>query len=177
MQCTHPLRATQHGQTRCRVRRALLLAAGAALLAPSLAASPPVAWPAVRLLDGSAWGPRDAQGKVVVVVFWHTTCPFCKRHNQHIQRLHEAAQRKGVPLTILGVARDGAAGADAVRRYVQANGITFAVTLDHPPLDALLATRQVIPFSVVVGRDGRVRHALPGEMFEEDVMEWLALAQ
>jgi hypothetical protein len=34
----------------------------------------------------------------------------------------------------------------------------------------------VIPLTAVVERSGRLRQVIPGEMFEEDVMEWLRLA-
>ena len=43
-----------------------------------------VVWPTVALLGGGYFGPEQAAGKAVVVVFWSTTCPFCKRHNQHL---------------------------------------------------------------------------------------------
>ena len=34
----------------------------------------------------------------------------------------------------------------------------------------------MVPLTAVVGRDGRLRESIPGEMFEEDVMELLGLA-
>jgi hypothetical protein len=39
-----------------------------------------------------------------------------------------------------------------------------------------MAPRNLIPQTAVVGRDGRLLQLLPGEMFEEDVMELLDLA-
>lgn len=133
----------------------------------------PVAWPEVALLDGSRWGPAQAAGQAVVVVFWSTTCPFCRRHNQHVQKLVRAAT--GLPLTVLGVARDR--DAEAVRRYAAQQGYSFAVTLQHAPLAAVISARSVIPLTATVDRQGRLKHVIPGEMFEEDVMELLKLAE
>lgn len=163
-------------------RRSLLAAlAGAATGLPpgafAAAARPgePVAWPAVRLLDGRTLEAAHWQGQVGVVVFWSTTCPFCRRHNQHVEKLHRAAQAAGAPLRVLGVARDRDAA--VVQRYAQAQGYGFAITQDVAPLAAALAPRNLIPLTAVVGRDGRLVQVLPGEMFEEDVMELLDLAR
>lgn len=152
-------------------------AAGLPLLARANAARPgePVAWPAVRLLDGRTIEAAHWQGQVGVVVFWSTTCPFCRRHNQHVEKLHSAALAAAAPLRVLGVARDRDAA--VVQRYAQAQGYGFAITQDVAPLAAALAPRNVIPLTAVVGRDGRLVQVLPGEMFEEDVMELLDLAR
>jgi thiol-disulfide isomerase/thioredoxin len=134
-----------------------------------------VAWPTVTLLDGRTVAAAHWQGRVGVVVFWSTTCPFCRRHNQHIEKLQRAARQAAAPLVVLGVARDRDAA--TVRRYAQAQGYSFDITQDVAPLAAALAPRNLIPQTAVVGRDGRLVQLLPGEMFEEDVMELLDLAR
>jgi hypothetical protein len=45
------------------------------------------------------------------------------------------------------------------------------VTLEHEPLRAALSARKSIPLTVLVDRTGRIRQSIPGEMFEEDVLE------
>ncbi len=134
---------------------------------------PAVAWPEVALLDGSRFGAAQAAGRTVVVVFWSTTCPFCRRHNQHIEKLHRAAAA-GRTLVVLGVARERDAA--AVARYAAQQGYSFPLTLDHAPLAAALGARRLIRLTVVVDRLGRRGSVIPGEMFEEDVMELLQLA-
>lgn len=160
-------------------RLALATLAAAALPRPAQAApaqkGEPVAWPTVALLDGGTLGPAHWPGRLGVVVFWSTTCPFCRRHNQHVEKLQQAARAAGAPLTVLGVARDRDAA--VVRRYAQAQGYSFPITLDAAPMAAALAPRNLIPQTAVVGLDGRLHQLLPGEMFEEDVMELLDLAR
>lgn len=173
--------ATAPGGSRPWGRRPLLLGLAGLVaglpLAAAGAARPgePVAWPRVRLLDGRSVDAAHWQGQLVVVVFWSTTCPFCRRHNQHVEKLHRAAQAAGAPLRVLGVARDRDAA--AVQRYAQAQGYSFPITQDVAPLAAALAPRNLIPQTAVVGRNGRLVQVLPGEMFEEDVMELLDLAR
>ncbi len=132
-----------------------------------------VAWPEVKLLDGSRFGPVQAAGKAVVVVFWSTTCAFCRRHNQHLEKLHRAAAGHG--LVVLGVARDSDAA--QVRRYAQQQGYSFPITLDHAPLAAVLASRNIIPLTTTVNRQGLLHEVIPGEMFEEDVLGLIKLAR
>lgn len=131
-----------------------------------------VQWPQVRLLDGSTWDASQTQGKAVVAVFWSTTCPFCRRHNAHVDKLRQAAA--GHPLEIVTIARE--TDPQTVRRYLDKQGWQFAVTLDQAPMRAALSSRNMIPLTVTVDRQGRLKQVIPGEMFEEDVLEFIKLA-
>lgn len=154
-------------------RRAFLAllagAAGAAHATPA-AAGEVVRWPELALLDGSRWTPEPRRAKVVV--FWSVSCPFCRRHNAHIDKLHRAAGDGGPQVLTVSRDRDAA----AVQRYLSANGYGFPVTLAHDALAGVLAARRIIPLTLLVDRQGRLGQAIPGEMFEEDVMELLKLA-
>ena len=159
-------------------REALTLLAGALggaagpLMARPAAAGETVQWPQVTLLDGTLWSGAQAQGKAVVVVFWSVTCPFCARHNQHVEKLRQASA--GKPLELLTISRD--ADAQAVARYLARRDLHFAVTLDSQPMAAALSTRNMIPLTVTVDRQGRLKQVIPGEMFEEDVLDLQKLA-
>jgi thiol-disulfide isomerase/thioredoxin len=137
-----------------------------------------IAWPEVPLLDGTRLPAGRWSGQAAVVVFWATTCPFCRNHNEHVQKLHlaaQAARAAGKPAPhLLTVARDRDEA--AVRRYVQARGYGFPVTLAYPALAAALSPRNIIPLTVTVDARGRLRQAFGGEMFEEDILELMALA-
>jgi hypothetical protein len=86
-----------------------------------------------------------------------------------VEKLRRAAA--GRPLEILTVARDKEAA--AVRAYLERHGYGFAVTMDQAPMSAVLSTRRVIPLTAVIEPSGRLRQLIPGEMFEDDVMELL----
>lgn len=148
-----------------------LLTAGRAAAA-ALEPGDRVSWPQVALLDGSRLGPEQLAGQAVVVVFFTTSCPFCRRHLAHVQKLHLAAA--GRPLTVLAVARER--DPDRVRRHVQTMGYSFAVTADHQALAALLTNRHVVPLTATVDRSGRLLRTLAGEMAEDDTMELLSLS-
>jgi thiol-disulfide isomerase/thioredoxin len=149
-------------------RDCLLAGLGAALTgAARSAAPPPIVWPALTLLDGTRVEPSAWQGTPTIVVLWATTCPFCRRHNAHLDKLQRSLA--GRPPRILAAALD--TDADAVRRYMADNRYSFPVTMEGAKLRALLTTRRVIPMTFVVDRAGRLRDAIVGEMFEEDVFD------
>jgi len=152
------------------------LALGPALAAPSWSApaapGATVQWPGVLLLDGTRWTAARAESKAVVVVFWSTTCAFCRRHNAHVEKLRQVSI--GKPLEVLTVARDGSA--QAVRQYLALHQWQFQVTLDSAPMAAALSTRNMIPLTITVDRRGRLKQVIPGEMFEDDVLELQQLA-
>jgi thiol-disulfide isomerase/thioredoxin len=153
-------------------RRACLLAGLAAMASvPAWSAESPegkdIQWPELRLLDGETLVPASWRGQPAIVVVWATYCPFCKRHNAHIDKL--ARQMRGQPLRILGLATDKDEA--AVRRYMSANNYHFPVALDNGGLRSQLTPRRAIPMTCTIDRNGQLIQAIPGEMFEEDVMD------
>ena len=97
-----------------------------------------VPWPDMALLGGGRFGAAQAADNAVVVVFWTTTCPFCRRHNQHVEKLHRAAA--GKRLRVLGVARE--TDAELVAQYAKAQGYSFPITMSQPGLVELLSPRE-----------------------------------
>lgn len=132
----------------------------------------PLRWPPLHLLDGRVLSPADWHGQAAVLVFWATWCAFCKRHNRHLDTLHQAT--RGQPLRVLGIALDS--DADLVRRTVAAQGWRFPVAMDGGALRDRLAPRRVLPSTCVVDRGGRVLQVIPGEMTEADVLDLARLA-
>lgn len=156
----------------CVGSAALAFGAFRGAAAAAIAPGETVRWPTLELLGGGRLGPADWRDTAAVVVLWETTCPFCRRHNAHVEKLHRAAA--GKRLRVITAARDRDPA--AVRQYLAEKGYTFAVTLQEASLRELFTSRKVIPMTCTVGRDGRLREVIPGEMFEEDLLAMLALA-
>ena len=148
------------------------LGASMALPVQSAAVGQFAEWPAVRLLDGVILVPHSWREQASVVVFWATYCAYCKRHNAHVDKLARATA--GRRLRILGLALD--ADEQVVRRYMAANDYRFAVTMDGTSMRAQLGLRSVTPMTCVFDRAGRLVQAIPGEMFEADVLGFAKLA-
>lgn len=156
-------------------RRHVLLGGAIALLGwPTLAADVGTrpALPAVTLLDGSRLDLSAPADVARVVVFWASYCPFCLRHNAHVEKLHRLAA--GQRLQVLSVSQD--TNPALVHPYLQRHGYTFPVTMDSTPMRAALSSSKVIPLTCALDRQGVLREMIPGEMFEEDVLGLIKLA-
>lgn len=140
--------------------------------APLADTLPLIAWPALTLVDGSSLDVRAWQDTAVVVVFWATWCGFCRRHNAHLEQLHQATLDRR--LRVLGVCVD--ADRDAVRRYAEANGLHFPMVAGDVGLRAQFTTRRMVPMTGLVDRRGRRVQVIPGEMSRDDVMALATLA-
>ncbi len=160
------------------LRRRSLLLAGAAGALPAWGqqvgpVENPFAWPDLQLIDGSVLPASAWRDTAAVLVFWATHCPFCLRHNAHVEKLHRAVA--GRRLRVLGLSSDRDPA--VVQRYLRQHGYSFPVSLvDTEALRLRLALRRTIPTTVGISRSGRVGLALPGEMFEEDVLGMARLA-
>ena len=128
--------------------------AGSALPLPSLA-----------LLDGRPWTPAVAQGKVLVVYWWASWCPFCAVQSPHIEALWRAQKASGLEVLALSIDKDRAAAAN----YMKSKGYSFPAGMLTPEVAKMLAKPAGLPVVVVRGRDAKVVFAESGEMFPEDV--------
>ena len=110
----------------------------------------------------------DLEGRVVVLNFWATWCPPCRRE----MPLLDAVQRKYGPegVTIVGIDLEEAPA--VVRAYVESVGVEYPVWLDDPSRNAPDRTRGVytklggvgLPTTVFIGRDGVIRGSQVGEL-------------
>jgi thiol-disulfide isomerase/thioredoxin len=124
-----------------------------------------VDWTDVVLIDGRVIRAADLRAQAVVVEIWATWCPFCKKQNPHLQRLHETAGGKG--LLVLTFATDD--DVSLIRHYQRRYGYTFAVARLSPQVERWFGKRRSLPELYVVDKSGRMVLREEGEMFPEDV--------
>jgi thiol-disulfide isomerase/thioredoxin len=155
-------------------RRALLGGAVAGTLSLPLlsaAAAPDLAdgkivWPELQLADGTALPPSAWINTPAVVVFWEPWCPYCKRHNAHVEELYQSTL--GKKIRILGATAEK--DVSKVRGYIQANQFHFPVAMVGAEFRAQFTPRRVIPMTCLVSADSRLLQAIPGEMSNADVL-------
>ena len=81
--------------------------------------------------------------------------------------LYEQTRAQG--LRILAVAQD--TDERLVRQYMVNNAYRFPVAMDGGQVRSRLTSRRVIPMTCAIDRQGRLVQAIPGEMFEEDLVD------
>ena len=147
-----------------------LLPAAAMAAEPAVGAA--VKLPALTLLDGRQLPAGYFQGKPVIVEYWASWCPFCARQNPHLQKLVPLARSKGLEILTVSVDRKESAARD----YVHKHSYTFPVAMETPELRSVFGKRKVLPEIFVIKADGKIAEVIPGEMFEEDVLELIKYA-
>ena len=144
---------------------ALLLGAGAA---QALQVGDPVVLPDIKLHDGSVLRAVDLKGKVVVLQYWASWCPFCKNTMPHLQKLYEANKAKGLEVIMLSVDKTEREAVDALRE----RGFTFRAGMAGEQINRVFGRLRGLPVTYVIGRDGRLVRQEMGELFAEDVAEF-----
>ncbi len=102
-------------------------------------------------LHGKTWTLKDLHGKVVLVNFWATWCPPCRKEMPDLEKLYTRFRDRG--LIVLAISDEDAA---KIEPFIAKGGFTFPVLLDpgskvHEAFDV-----GGIPKSFVFNRDGKL---------------------
>lgn len=114
---------------------------------------------ALTTLDGKDVKLSDMKGKVVLVDFWATWCPPCRKSLPHLQKVSadKALADKGLVVWAVNAQEEKA----KVEKFMTDNKYTFHVPMD--PGKAMKEYKvQGIPTTIVVGRDGKVKNVFVG---------------
>lgn len=118
--------------------------------------------PALRAgdLEGREWSLADADGRLVWVNFWATSCEPCRTEMPAMQRLAEAYPDE---LLILGV--DWGEGQDAVTDFVDRYAVEYPILLD-PTLETYYrwAGTDGLPRHYFIGIEGTVLREVIGPL-------------
>jgi len=123
--------------------------------------------PPLTLLDGSVWRLADHRGKVVILEFWHTRCPFCNRQNPLLNAFTLRHREKGLSVVTVSIDKKKADAED----YMKQKGYVFAAGLADDTWHAIFNQRKGLPQLFVIDRQGIVRAIEVREMFPDDIEE------
>jgi peroxiredoxin len=115
---------------------------------------------ALKTLDGKEVKLSEQKGSVVLMDFWATWCPPCRKSLPHVQELSTDKELAAKGLKVWAVNAHEETG--KVTPFVEQNKYTFQI-----PMDADGATMKDymvhgIPTTVIVGRDGKVKKVFIG---------------
>ncbi len=121
--------------------------------------------PEAKLLGGGAFKPAQAQGKIMVVYWWASWCPFCAIQSPHMETLWKAHKARGLQVLALSVDKTEQAAID----YLKKKNYSFPAAMLTPAIAKVLSKPKGLPVVIVRGKDGKVLLAESGEMFPEDI--------
>ena len=102
-------------------------------------------------LSGKSWTLQDLRGKVVLVNFWATWCPPCRKEMPDLETLYQRFAPQG--FVVLAISDEDSA---KVKHFLDGRGITYTILLD--PGRKVTDAFQVdgIPKSFVYDREGKL---------------------
>ena len=124
--------------------------------------------------EGGVLDLQALRGQPLVLNFWATWCPPCVAELPLLSSFSRENAANG--WQVLGIAVDQAA---AVRAFLTRVPVDFPVAL--APQGGIALSRSLgnlaggLPFTVVFGADGQVRHRKMGQVTPQDLQGWLAL--
>jgi len=102
-------------------------------------------------LQGQSWHLRDLKGKVVLVNFWATWCPPCRKEMPDLEALYEKYKDQG--FVVLAISDEEAT---KVTPFIAERKISYPVMLDPGRKVKELYQVDGIPKSFVYDRDGKL---------------------
>ena len=113
----------------------------------------------VRALTGDTITTEQLRGRVVLVNVWATWCAPCRMEMPMMEATWRRHRDAG--LLVLGASVDRA-GPAVVRAFVSERDITYPIAIVDADVIASLGGVRGYPTSILIGRDGRVRHRVMG---------------
>lgn len=102
-------------------------------------------------LSGKEWKLSDFRGKVVLVNFWATWCPPCRKEMPDLDSLYAQFQPKG--FVVLAISDEQM---DKVAPFLKAHPVAYPILLDPGRKVNELFSVEGIPKSFVYDRDGKL---------------------
>ena len=123
--------------------------------------------PAGRAQALSQW-----RGKLVLLNFWASWCAPCVEEMPLLDAFQQRHTARG--LQVVGIASDAVG---PTRAFLAEHAVDYPILIDDPErgdLSRILGnTHGVLPYSVLIGRDGRVLANRAGTFNERSLDEWL----
>lgn len=134
--------------------------------------SSPVDAPVFSLMDTDEFEYDFAEdkGKVVLINFWATWCPPCRREMPSMERLYKKYEDKGFTVLAINQMEDG----DRIFNFTATleTSPTFPILLDSLSLVSQMYQVRGLPTTYLIDKKGRIRYrAIGGREFDHPDVE------
>jgi cytochrome c biogenesis protein CcmG/thiol:disulfide interchange protein DsbE len=109
-------------------------------------------------LNGKSVSLSSFRGKPVIVNFWATWCPYCRKERDHLKKLYEDYSDKN--LVIVSVSIDRSFG--TLKKFMEKNPAPFIILYDGDSKVASQFHVAGLPSSFLINRDGVIERKFTG---------------
>lgn len=129
---------------------------------------------ALEGMDGKTVDFKEYQGKLVLVDFWATWCPPCRRSIPHLAELHKKYSSRG--FAVVGISLDQT-GRESVANFARENSIPYTVLMGSQDVAESWNIGGGIPVAILVNREGAVVEKIVGykdsQFWERKIAQYL----
>lgn len=124
-------------------------------------------------LNNERFNLSDFSGKVIILNFFATWCPPCRRE---MPDFNEIAVEYGDKVKVIGI-NVGNETASNIKDFVESNNLTFTIAIDDGKVASLYGPINAIPVTVIIDKNFNIYKRYIGlrskETFTADVKELL----
>lgn len=125
-------------------------------------APPPFSLP--RLADGRTVDfPQDCAGQVVALRFWASWCPHCEQEMRELEPVFRQYRDQGLVILAVNVRQQR----ETAAQFADSLSLSYPILLDMRGKVTAAYRVRVLPTTWIIGRDGRLRTILAGEVRPE----------
>lgn len=115
---------------------------------------------AVTTMSGEMLTMSELRGKVVLVNFWATWCPYCRHEMPDMERFYNDYKAKGFEIVALSLDDDPM----AVYRFMKQEKYGFPAAMSTGHINAQFGDVTKLPTSFVVDKNGQIRKKVSGQV-------------
>lgn len=112
----------------------------------------------IKNLQGKDVTLSSFKGKPVLLNFWATWCPYCRKERAELNELYKEYSKKG--LVIISVANDGSI--DKVKKYIENNPANYIVLSDQDNIVTEAYAVYALPTNFLIDRNGTIKNKFTG---------------
>jgi cytochrome c biogenesis protein CcmG, thiol:disulfide interchange protein DsbE len=114
-------------------------------------------------IDGQTVRLSDYRGKVVLLNFWYTGCEPCREETPALEAAYKKLAPQGFEIIGMNVRANERRGADGdadIRTFIEAHGVSYPIALDTDSQSGRDYQVYVLPTSLMIDREGKIRYLL-----------------
>jgi len=115
----------------------------------------------VTLTDGRVLTSDALRGKVVLVNFWATWCPYCRKEMPAIEAFTRDYRNRGFEVIAISVDDPP----DKIAAWMKDKGYAFNAAPTNATVATVFGNITSVPTSFILDGDGHIRHKIAGQVY------------